>query len=437
MRTRSRTKTSYAGTSYHIDLVGEHTNGSTVTYPGSNTFPGGIVARNEISSITDEGAKPSRGYPPSVRPCSHSKTVYTLNGKGTIQYQYTSSGWTWLRTVSGGAPNVVADINRGLTLSNPSVAGIPGSPASINWVALESAFYEKVNQYLPTTVLSGESIAESSIYKEAILLALNPSRSVKLFVKTVLPMLKRLKRPTVRDAHDIAKRSSSAFLSYNFGIKPAINDIINTFSAHQKVEKRLAMLRQNRGLYVPIRARSIQNSPLTGLGYDEDLFATCRAQFTGSAQRIGVISAYGRVRNDINERGSWRAYADYFGGLQSIVGLAWELIPFSFVVDWVTNAQERVRNLKHLSLGGPFSELSSICCSEKLQQEFDVVVTPGYWIPGSNFHTTFDEPIKVGQGIVSLYNRSLTIPDDTSPLDFSGIGTFQILASGALLLQRT
>lgn len=436
MRHRNIDRTSFVPTTVYTDYrVNPGAWNEQQVFIGHGEVP--CVEKVEISEMDDMvgGFKDRDGIPvPKV--VSHSSTNADLRGgSNSLTFRASVFGDNYVRTTSGSAGAIVQLVG-GLPTSITPSFGSPSSPAPIDWVALRAAFYEQCDQYIPTKFLIGEDIAESSIYKEAVLIALNPSRAVKTFVKKVGPLLKGLLRPTMRQAHDVAKAAGNSYLSYNFGIKPAVEDLKLCLGAHRKVSSRLQFLRQNRGSFVPIRVRAVKSGSGADTTDHPPTWCECYSKWNGKSTRIGTISAYGRVRDDINNKGSFAAYAQYFG-VNNIVGLAWELIPFSFMVDWVTNAQERLRNLTRLQLGGPFSELRSICCSEKLEQNFDLMICPGAWHSSPVFQADISNPINVGSGVVSTFSRSLVIPDESVPLDFDGIGIFHILATGAIIMQRT
>jgi hypothetical protein len=148
------------------------------------------------------------------------------------------------------------------------------------------------------------------------------------------------------------------------------------------------------------------------------------------------MSAMGRVREDINEASRWRAYTEYFG-LNKVVGTAWELIPFSFVVDWVTNAQERLNDLTRIRLGdSPFYNLTGIGSSIKQVLQHQLCITPGV---DTVYGMTLDSesPIPVLSVETSKYTRIPGLPDTSGVVDISTLGLFHGVTGVELLLQKS
>jgi hypothetical protein len=306
-----------------------------------------------------------------------------------------------------------------------------------DWFALADSFYEMCDQFIPSSFLLGEDIAENSIFVDAFKAVLNPTRAIKLFIDLGRRTLKSYRKMNLKQvSRKLAKDSSDSHLMYIFGIKPAIDDIISALEVHRKVSSRMKFLSAVGGRFVPIRVRkplasAFENqTPTFSLDGLPSYFFNCKVK-----RKIACISAYGRVREDLNFGDTWSAYLQYFG-VNKVVGLAWELIPFSFVVDWFTNAQEHINQLTRLQTGGPFTEFRGLTASEKKELVEELYVTPfRNQSLGMNQISPLD-PVKLGDFTQTDYRRYLTIPNDSSDFDWSSFGPYQLLASGSLLLQR-
>jgi hypothetical protein len=124
----------------------------------------------------------------------------------------------------------------------------------------------------------------------------------------------------------------------------------------------------------------------------------------------------------------------YFG-LNKVLGLAWELVPFSFVVDWFTNAQERINYYTRLRTGGPFIDIRTPCYSIKQTLTEDLFITNrGKNMLGWHGVST-DNPFKVARREVKSYVRTTKCPDTSGVVDLSTLGTFHAVTGGALILQ--
>lgn len=346
------------------------------------------------------------------------------------------------------------------TILAASSAPLLSSYRSTDWFALMSKFNEATDSIMPSSFLSGEALAEGSIYLDAIRLVIRPKQTILRFIKDVkrrsltklsLGELLRHYRKNdylldgsrlserlslVEKTKFLTKEAVSLDLQQKFGVVPAIQDVVSTVCSHSKVEARLEYLRNHRGGYVPIRVRHTERY---GVGEPDLSSATQGSIVVREAERFSVstISAHGRVRQDLNEGAKWRAYAEYFG-LNRVIGTAWELIPFTFVVDWFTNAQERISDLTRFRLGdGPFLDICSFCASEK-----HVSVTKGYIIPGANsglFYAALTDPMQpvlFGKRTDTSYSRFLSVPDTSGVVDFSTLGLFHGVTGGELLIQK-
>lgn len=301
-----------------------------------------------------------------------------------------------------------------------------------DWFALMDSFQEACESYCSSNFLLGEDLVQNDIFRDALGLIFHPSRSIGKFIKHTIQHVKGYRGKTLGQISSrLSRKGSQSFLSYNFGIKPAVDDILKVLDAHSKVSTRLDYLRQNAGDYVPIRVRKKLSSDVSLSSISAQgswgRYISCNSKDT-----TATMSCYGRVREDLNTESTWSAYLQYFG-VNKVVGLVWELIPFSFVLDWVTNAQERINYYTRLRTGGPFVDFKGFCCSEKQQLVETLVGVPPMSLSDPS------DPLDMAYKVTSSYKRLLEIPDTSGVVDLTTLGLFQALATGAMgiqLLQR-
>jgi hypothetical protein len=313
-----------------------------------------------------------------------------------------------------------------------------GAYLNHDWFALADNFREACDQFLPSSFLVGESIVENSIFIDAFKAVINPSRALKYLLHAGLSLGPKSRRLTLGHvSHQIAKKSANAHLTYAFGIRPAISDLLDTFDAHKKVSSRLKYLRSSQGRYVPVRVKKelFSSSDSQPTGNSNPLTAQSLEWATTWKSSTARIGCWGRVRDDLTYTSDWSAYLQYFG-INKVVGLAWELIPFSFVVDWFTNAQERINSLTRLRIGGPFAEFVHIYSSVKKVSHQELFLIHGRdtaFQGGSVEHGSV-------KSILSLeeidYLRLTSIPDTSGVLDFSALGLFHAITTAGLIIQR-
>lgn len=300
-----------------------------------------------------------------------------------------------------------------------------------DWFSLQDSFNEACDSFLPSSLLAGETIIEGSIFIDALKIVINPSNAIKTLIKSI-SRHKKLRKSTLGEISRISRTSASTLLGFEFGVTPAIEDVKHAIEAHRKVESRLRYLRTHSGQYVPVRVRRRFSSSVSN---DTSSGPNTYRLGCSSKETIGTLGCYGRVREDLDWKDTWISYMEYFG-LNKIIGLAWELIPFSFVVDWFTNAQERINNLTRFRTGGPFADFIGFTASLKTQLVEEYIWTPHNDSGFSFTWLTPDTDTVLARLTTSSYDRYLKVPDTSGVVDLSTLGTFQLITGGALILQR-
>lgn len=317
-----------------------------------------------------------------------------------------------------------------------------GGLAAPDWFHLLDSFFESYDQFVPSAFMVGEDIFEFQLFADALKAIVNPLSAARSLIRTVTKhyghsrpqMLGHVVRRLRKDIPD-------AVLSYEFGIQPAIADIVSTLSAHNFVRQRLEFLKASAGGFVPIHARSVfertPSKPSLPDTYDEvfALTAPILYKVTDSYKRTATISGYGKVREDLSYKSSWAAYAEYFG-LNKVFGLAWELIPFSFVVDWFTNAQERLNSMTRLHFGGPYTELAGVCWSDKIERISSLYGAGPLLDSPDHRQQSPAGVINLGKLTETSYTRTTGLPCTEGVFDFAHLGLFHGLTGASLILQR-
>jgi hypothetical protein len=351
----------------------------------------------------------------------------------------------------------------------------------VNWAELDDQFDEASKSLIPSSFFSGESIAEGGIFIDAVKLVVQPKKTIVNFIKdvrkrrlghlnlgalseyyrklnkgsrlrsdsTAIEDLNRARKllsdrgvsgklsriENERLIRSGIKEGINSHLSYQFGVKPAIHDIKDAIAAHTEVEGRLEFLNKHRGQYVPIRAKkkynaSFEPGSITPTPY-LDFQPVLRDCFT-----VGCVFGMGRIRTDIHEASRWRAYAEYFG-LNKVVGTAWELIPFSFVFDWFTNAQEAINKLTRIPLGeSPFMNLAAVGHSFNNIARYEYMCIPGYDQVTGYPSMEPGDPFPCFGYTVTDYTRVSGFPSTSLFANLSNFGLFHGITGGELLLQK-
>lgn len=334
-----------------------------------------------------------------------------------------------------GSTNPISWLN-----SNKGFLSTGGGFGLHDWYHLSDKFSEAIDSFMPNNMLLGETLIENAIFRDAFKILVNPTNALKTFVKAFSRLNSKQSRMNLGQVASFSKGSANAWLSYNFGVKPAINDVKAILNAHSNVSTRMNYLSSNRGSYVPIRVQHSIDSPVsnvlpTPVGGSSSYMYVHRVHKNSKAH----LGCWGRVRDDLSYNDSWKAYVQYFG-IGKVLQLGWELIPFSFVVDWVTNAQESVNTIsrKFLPSFSPFAEIKALSASVREEEKFTINFFAdtdpggdGGYISPRRFRS-----LHIADATISSYNRFSRIPTTSGVVDLSTLGSFHAIASGALVIQR-
>jgi len=304
--------------------------------------------------------------------------------------------------------------------------------SEIDWTSIRDSFLEALDSIVATSFFFGESAVESGIYFDAIKLLINPSSSIKTLLKVCKKYYK--KGRVLGSLKGLLRGTSSGIVQYKFAIEPAIQNVRDALSAHQVVSQRMDYLRKHKGQFVPIRVGRKFSSDFSNDSISNPSSGYTLYKHVSERTAIGRASCLARVREDVSLLKPWQAYLEYFG-VNKVVGLAWELIPFSFVIDWFTNAQERINSLTRIRVSNPFSEIININYSQKFLTKYDLKVNFGSTCPGiagGQIPVEFRGPHTVGNIISSSYQRGLMPFDTTGVWSPSNLGVGHAITSGAL-----
>lgn len=398
-----------------------------------------------------------------VYPCQHTKTIIRYEKNLVVEHSkmVDVGNPIWERLITrtanfGSAASLILDNGLGASPQAVAFGSSSGSYYSSDyrkhdWFNLLSRFNEACDQVIPSSLVVGEDIRENDIYKLAFKSVLNPPRALGQFIKYVAGMPRRYRKGSLghiakkirKDkvtVGDVLGRTSNkvadGHLFYNFAVKPAISTVVDSIRAHDVVSQRLNFLRANGGQFVPVRVRTnlmsdMENNPLRLV----DPSVNTSLQWQIDIKRsTAVIGAWGRVRRDFEWSDIWLAYLQFFG-INKVVGLMWEFIPYSFVVDWFTNAQERINELTRIEGPKPYTEFGRLWASEK-----KTLIEKLYCIPGLSPSLAMpvirpDAPFVILEREITEYSRWPRIPDSSGVVDLSNFTSFHATLLSALAVK--
>jgi hypothetical protein len=168
-------------------------------------------------------------------------------------------------------------------------------------------------------------------------------------------------RTIARAKSSLIKALAGEYLNYEFGIKPIVNDLRNLYKAQRILEKRLFQLRRDNGQ--PVRRRG--SFPMTiDKYYDVSTngnFArpTNTSEFYGpAADPRNFRRIVGVTRSTVRFSGRFRYWIPDVGtnqwtdrtklalfGINPNASLLYEVMPWSWLIDWFTNLGDVIDNL--------------------------------------------------------------------------------------------
>lgn len=132
------------------------------------------------------------------------------------------------------------------------------------------------------------------------------------------------------------KTGANAHLAYSFGIKPLVQDAQRLFEALTSLEKKVQWFRRNQGKVIPVRF----TADITDLVPDYNVTFQSDAGHVRYRRVTSVkatYTAFALVSYDVSRLSNLELQLRTFvraSGLDNLLGTAWELTPWSFIVDW-------------------------------------------------------------------------------------------------------
>jgi hypothetical protein len=181
-------------------------------------------------------------------------------------------------------------------------------------------------------------------------------------IKSVALSLPRLAR-NWSSFRRVAKSASDSYLAWRFGVKPLISDIKNTVRYAKQMQRDLRRYAEG----TPMRFSKAYVAPCS-YSRDPDVTSTV---INGVAVRKnfykGYVSKIPTARVVLVVKPAHIYMTKFFQELQLVIdrfgsspaNLAWEILPFSFVVDWFVDVRDMTRTLDGILGHSPFELVSS------------------------------------------------------------------------------
>jgi hypothetical protein len=230
----------------------------------------------------------------------------------------------------------------------------------------------------------------------------------------------------------IRKHLSDGFLMTEFGIKPLISEVSGLVDLVAQFRTRLEFLRRTQGSSFPSHYRQVRDLSLSEVTYStgglpglpQNWIArplggrVTRASSCKIANRLtGLDGIVGELRNAFGKLGLGRAAT-----------FAWDLVPFSFMVDWIFHIDRILDRYCSIS---PFQGqlvVEDVGCSNKVEADFDIIFHP---CPEFG-----NAPQYLGTLTYSQYDRIAGLPAGMESVHLPGFTLKQLELLIAILNQR-
>lgn len=388
--------------------------GVMVTYPVSL-----LSRRGHHKAIVDQTGPAARlsGLPKTMRPTKGVRSTdysYDLTG---IQPGYSWTDWYY---------NVVL------------------SPWPVPWTASDDLQLRQdagwkdfadpeVCAFCEGAILGSEVQCPEIIDVPSLIVDLVQLRGLRKQVAKLASVLRKLPTSVARGAwRDIVRMASDAGLLGQYGVAPTVRDIEQVFRQFRSIGDRLNYLRLTVGRPITFRRRQSWTKSTnrrylveTITGGPSAIVREWEYTVTGSATAAATITMMNHLRGLEERLASWNALNAELGGNQ-LLRVGWDLVPWSFVVDWFIPVSGWLERLAPQPFAG---ELKIV------NKSFSVKNGVGATFKGS-LDTAHGAPW-VGAGRIALhsYQRSPSLPARASM--FSGsLSPTQRLIMLALFGQR-
>lgn len=216
------------------------------------------------------------------------------------------------------------------------------------------------------------------------------------------------------------------FLLYSFGIKPLIQDLISFWTLMSVLKKRLQYLKRNNGRPIRERFAYTPNVPIgaeTLYGNPANDYRVLYMKVEKYQCRMRVSADVVRVVEGLDEPLSLLTAALESLGFFNPVKVMWNVIPFSFVIDWFLKIDSYLDLLKRPTFQQSV-RFSNTCWS--IDEMGVVLATADFPAAGPRFVTA-------GRARIERYRRFIGFPPLTIDGGLSSPGVLQRVLLALLL----
>lgn len=313
--------------------------------PRWTTNPEQSVARREVPTLTEvlSGWVGEKG---TVNDVYHTKETLRYS---PVDYTYGPDPRTGLRTFPR-YPNIGASGTAELHLGALSINGIsiiPNRPSlpgfALNWRKCYEALLDDVHGLMPAQKALAVNIAEFTQLKHLVPGIAKSLARIKSWVdrRPNARFRVRVRRPgsrkffyrtvSIRSGRWCLRDLAQLHLAHQFGINPLIDDLADLSASYFRAKEHLNWFRtisdgQAHHVHASVSRRTTSDSTLLNTDFAK---ITDRVE----ASALGTMFATVAIRPVSIEVAQKRLFNQIIG-LNVPLQIAWELVPFSFVLDW-------------------------------------------------------------------------------------------------------
>lgn len=377
----------------------------------------------QITDFTTTGSTRTKGYvgqyrtisdiftnPYGVNICSHSKQICNR-----YSFQSQTMSIAKAQSTPGGVWMVKFDAFEGGEWPPNDITW-----PSPNWASIVSNVSSTLDGQLSSKMLI---LAEMYQLKQTIQMIKNPFGCLSKGWKRKAGKL---------SAHSLSKWGSNIWLEYRYGWSQLYRDIKEILRTKRRIDNHIEYLRQIAGKYASHGSSAVQMSTYSlpsDPGFTMPVSIVSTTAVTEAKQTISFSLDY--LANDLDRIWSKAQLWQQALGTGDLLATVWEVIPFSFIVDWFID-------FNGIGTDNPIfwntSRCKDLCYS--IKRELKAVSKTRFFSAGWNQNMSMiltSEP-KV---VRSYYQRYLGFPPNTTNVGlFGGCNLTHLLDGAALIMQR-
>lgn len=235
------------------------------------------------------------------------------------------------------------------------------------------------------------------------------------------------------------------YLNYQFGWRPFLNDLMDGVKSAHTMAKRLAQLRRDNGKWVrrrgiissdtvvtPISAYGTTSYPLlTSEFYLNPVNPATESQYWHETRKHWFSAAFRYWIPDINEP-DWEYNAIVKQlGLYPTPGLVWEVLPWSWLVDWFTNIGDVLDNVSGNAAENLTAKYAYLMSSLTVEKRAEARVTVRTQLPEPQTMTLYSSA-----KIIWTYKLRTAANPFGFGVTYAGLSAKQTMILAALGLSR-